>query len=246
MKKLLLLAFTGLLSTGLLAQNIQIKDAGGNVINGDTINKIGASWMGVVMIDDIDIYNNNSIDMNIKMVRYEMSVQPGTGNSYCWSICTNEAAAGMYPVWSLGPVQNVTAGTAFTGQTIDHYPHGIVGQNTYRYTWYDNANPSDSAWITVIFDIALGQEELNAQEYILNVYPNPASSMVYFKVDGNNHKDVKIQLTDALGKTVKTLEVPENNGVIKLNVADLNAGVYFYTLQINRKAISTRRLMVTK
>jgi hypothetical protein len=246
MKKHILASLIAFASFTVAAQNIQVKDAGGNIINGQTIIKAGFSGSTVLQVDDIDIFNNNSVDMDIKMKRYEMSVQSGTGNSYCWSICTNEAQAGDYPVWSLGPVQPVGSQTSFAGFTADHYPHGVAGQNTYLYVWYDYANPNDSAALTITFDVALGQQELNAQDFVLSVYPNPASSTVYFNVDGNNTKDVKILLTDALGKTVKTIEVPETTGIIRMNVTDINPGIYFYTLQVNRKAISTRRLMITR
>ena len=80
----------------------------------------------------------------------------------------------------------------------------------------------------------------------MNVYPNPASQTVQFKVDGNNREDVMIRVTDALGKEVKRLQVPEHNGVLRMDVSQLNPGVYFYSLTISGKAVSTRRLLVTR
>jgi hypothetical protein len=48
-----------------------------------------------------------------------------------------------------------------------------------------------------------------------------------------------------LGKMVKQLVLDEKQGVAKINVSDLNSGVYFYSFLVDEKAIVTKKLVVS-
>lgn len=71
-------------------------------------------------------------------------------------------------------------------------------------------------------------------------YPNPASEEVVFNL-GNVNAGAKLVLRDMSGRTVKMVDAQAE---VRMDVDGLNAGVYFYTLEENGKAIATRKLVV--
>jgi hypothetical protein len=78
--------------------------------------------------------------------------------------------------------------------------------------------------------------------------PNPASSNVTFALNlKENAKKVTIELTNVVGQTVKTTQIANvnanNSTKIDMNVADLSAGMYIYTINADGQKISNK-LMV--
>ena len=81
---------------------------------------------------------------------------------------------------------------------------------------------------------------------ISNAFPNPANFSVSMKYDITefSHKG-QIVFYDMLGKAVKEIALSDKKGTAKINVDDLNAGVYFYSFLVDGKAISTKKLVVS-
>ena len=48
-----------------------------------------------------------------------------------------------------------------------------------------------------------------------------------------------------LGKSIKAIALTDKKGTAKVNVDDLNPGIYFYSFVVDGKAISTKRLVVS-
>jgi hypothetical protein len=79
----------------------------------------------------------------------------------------------------------------------------------------------------------------NSKEQI-NLYPNPASSVVRF--DNAQGKFSSVRITDISGQIV--YEVPVNkNGVIEIDVAGLAEGIYFVT-GLGTEAVETSKLCI--
>ncbi|RFC53144.1 T9SS type A sorting domain-containing protein [Brumimicrobium aurantiacum] len=77
----------------------------------------------------------------------------------------------------------------------------------------------------------------------INVYPNPASNFVNIKVDGLVNGTVTIN--SVTGQEVVNSSIV--NGTKKVNVSDLNNGVYIYTVRDqNGEVIKTNKLVVRK
>lgn len=82
----------------------------------------------------------------------------------------------------------------------------------------------------------LGTEGYFASNFA--VYPNPASSVLNISSKNTNPFN-QVQLTDVNGRIVKS---EKNTGVIttQINIADLNAGVYFLKVTSNQGSYSTK------
>jgi hypothetical protein len=81
---------------------------------------------------------------------------------------------------------------------------------------------------------------------LLEVHPNPASSSVEIEVLLSEGSSLKLELTNSQGQLVKTLNWITNltgKQVIKLNVEDLAAGVYFLKASTNNQ-LKTRKLII--
>lgn len=65
------------------------------------------------------------------------------------------------------------------------------------------------------------------ENYVVNhmqVYPNPANDLV--TIQNNNFMEVNFEIFDLLGKSVKANELLKQGEISKVNVADLNPGLY--------------------
>ncbi|MFL5752953.1 MAG: T9SS type A sorting domain-containing protein [Bacteroidia bacterium] len=82
-------------------------------------------------------------------------------------------------------------------------------------------------------------------ESSINVFPNPASSE--FTIDlGSLNGPVSLSLCDVNGKTVKTLAIENLSGTVKMNVSDLNSGMYFLKAGISGDApVMNKRVVVS-
>lgn len=77
----------------------------------------------------------------------------------------------------------------------------------------------------------------------LDIAPNPANNQVSITVDGLlNYKNAKINIINALGQTVKSLDY--NGGTLNLNTTDIPSGIYMINFnKDNQQAI--QKLVIT-
>ncbi|SNR43073.1 MULTISPECIES: T9SS type A sorting domain-containing protein [Hymenobacter] len=80
----------------------------------------------------------------------------------------------------------------------------------------------------------------------LSVYPNPARGQVIVSVGQKLIGDYKLRLNNIIGREVRIVALrPEAmEGGMTINLADLPAGMYFYSLTLNDKVLSTKRLVL--
>ncbi len=92
----------------------------------------------------------------------------------------------------------------------------------------------DTAWINVV-----GVKEIAEAGMNFNVFPNPASEQVAIQFSLKEASGVKLLLSDILGNAVRVeMEQQFSSGdhMHILNVADLQPGVYFYTLMAGEQS----------
>ncbi|WP_165699386.1 T9SS type A sorting domain-containing protein [Hymenobacter jejuensis] len=80
----------------------------------------------------------------------------------------------------------------------------------------------------------------------LSLYPNPARGMVMISVSQHLGQPYKLRLSNIIGREVRTITVlPEvSNNAMAVNLSDLPAGMYFYSLLLNDKVLTTKRLVL--
>ena len=80
----------------------------------------------------------------------------------------------------------------------------------------------------------------------MSVYPNPSRGQVTVQLNQKAGADYKLRLNNIIGQEIRTVALkPELTAAgLPLDLSDLPVGVYFYTLLVDGKAISTRRLVL--
>jgi hypothetical protein len=142
------------------------------------------------------------------------------------------------------------------GQTLNSFQvaleAGLVpGISSVKYLAFNKSNPNEVLELDLNFVV----EEKSAVTNIYSsrainlqdVYPNPASEYAYvnYKVLSDEVK-AKMVLHNVLGSPVAEYDLPSADSRVKIRTEELNAGIYFYTLYIDSKAVMTRKLVVKK
>jgi hypothetical protein len=120
-----------------------------------------------------------------------------------------------------------------------------------RYIAYSKSNPNEALEIDLSFSVEEKPE--NADIYtsrtltVQDVYPNPTSDLAFvdYRIAEDNVK-CRIILHNVLGNAVGEFDLSPLETKAKIQTAELNAGIYFYTLYVNGDAVMTRKLVVKK
>ncbi len=76
-----------------------------------------------------------------------------------------------------------------------------------------------------------------------SVYPNPVATD-FFTIQTNTDEMIqKIELTNVLGKMVKSIELSVSTNVINVNVSDLNSGIYILKTRTSQ-GMGTKKLVI--
>ena len=155
-----------------------------------------------------------------------------------------------------GPQTNIGTVTLAGGQidsTFKAAPFTFVwaaGDSArWRVTIYNVSNAADSSSAIITwkegFPVSI-KAEVSKNDVTLSAFPNPVSSMltVNYNVDADVAANVSIDVYDVVGKKVASHKVINNKGQVKLDVSSFNAGVYFYSLNVNGQAIKTERIII--
>lgn len=244
MKKILLLGLS-LFSAYSFSQDIGI------YVENTTVNIAGTET--VVVVEDpnnweghltLDVVNEGSTDLNVTIRRVRMDFVTGTEDAICWGpdpltgTCYSKEDVSSSDDWS---TSLESLGSQETGWlALYYYANDNRGDATYRYYVIDeNDNKLDS--VDVRWDSqSVGTEEASIPE--ISVYPNPAQNVLNVKFD-NNGEDYGLRIVDILGNVVFD-EATITSG--KIDISNLNSGVYFYSLTHRGEAVKTDRLVVKK
>ena len=80
----------------------------------------------------------------------------------------------------------------------------------------------------------------------LSVYPNPSHGQITVKLEQKAGQAYKLRVSNIIGQEVRTVALkPEltANG-LPLDLSDLRAGIYLYSLLVDGKVVSTKRLVL--
>ena len=107
----------------------------------------------------------------------------------------------------------------------------IYGERTpeTEYVVIATGKNADDVWMVTTTTVTTPQTD-GCEEFGVNsfeIYPNPATSVVYVKSSNNNAAQVSI--IDLTGRCVKSVETTDN--VTKISTDDINKGVYFIMIQ---------------
>lgn len=192
------------------------------------------------------LHNSDSVSHTYKCRRFIYTVAPDDSTQFCWGgLCYNWGT-------NLSSVsQNIVAGDTinFAGygfkaifntkmSTMTRYVH---------YQFYDVANPSDSTGVTIRYNSTVGVNETDKIGGSLsNAFPNPTNEVVSMKYELKEYSQKgSVVIYDMLGKVQKEMILNDKKGTAKIDVSELNPGIYFYSFLVDGKAISTKKLVVS-
>jgi len=172
---------------------------------------------------------------------------PGTGNGIYPSLNTCMTSCGVTPSWNCNALGNCTDPGNGTGIYTDSNICQVACVAT---TWecvnsvcidqgtgtgmYTDSNLCQAACVT-----AINEKNSNLPK-MSDFYPNPSSEMVNFTFNGNL---ATLKLIDILGNTVKEISLNQE-GIQKLNLSEVNKGIYFGNLIMNGEVVSIKKLIV--
>ncbi len=189
--------------------------------------------------EDFDIRNNSNTELQVWVKKVYLNVCPGNENSICWGQCSFE--------FLLGPV-SIAANTTISSEFSFHYnPMGQTGGSNIRYVFFVDHNQTDSVCFNVKFrhPYDVGVNEIYKNYLFTNAFPNPASNIATINYSYSSEvNNANIVVADLLGKVVKNIPLSSKQGKVTINTIDITDGIYLYSLQLNGRIVSTRKLIV--
>jgi len=190
------------------------------------------------------VHNNTDHDMTIKVTRNEIFLVDGTLSQICWAgLCYPPAVDTS--VYS----QVVIAGGSSADEDFSgHYlPNNHTGTSIVEFIFYNIDNPTEFVSVTVNFVVEFVgiDEDVMKGGSISEIYPNPATNYVNLDFDLTpSVKQAKVRVINLLGSVVKEVEIERGTNQLKLDISDLDNGVYFYSVLINGDTYKTKKLVV--
>lgn len=245
-KTLLLFTLVAAAFASTFAQNLHLSSDG--VKLGDTVT-IWVDPLQDALIDySMAIHNNTNSGMNVQVARQIITPLTDMQFSFCvGAICygpdTDSCGADVY---QYVPENGASDQNEFK---VTYYTSQMVGTAIVKYNVYDKDNPADSVNIFVqyaAYPAGIAEEAMMGGT-VSEIYPNPASTFVsidYQLTSKVNSAQVKV--FNMLGSTVKETNLQLGSDKVRMDISDLNNGVYFYSVLINGDVYSTKKLVVRK
>ena len=234
---LVLLAVIGCVS----AQSLRFELNGTVYSEGETVVCTNDLYGIGEYIQDMQIRNLTSGDLNVVVKKEVVDDLEGTMNFFCWGMCFG-------PDVVVSPAIELAANSVSAEGLLSFhvaFEEQVFGSVTMRYTAYDERHPDDCVTILVKFHKSgVGVSE-NARPMVMSqAYPNPASTVVRFNYtfDGN----LTAVVHNLLGQEVLREDLNANSGQLSLSVADLQDGIYFCTMMVDGQAQTTQKFVVRK
>ena len=191
----------------------------------------------------LDVKNISSNSLTIKCQKTNLTLPLDAESYYCF-------AGNCYSASSISPSSSadLQAGKEFSYDSADLDAHsgyynafGVSGIAKVKYCFYDVNNPTDETCVTITYETnTTAIDDFQPLTKLGDFYPNPANEIVKFTFNGNL---ATLKLIDILGNNVKEILLNQE-GVKKLDISDMNKGIYFGNLIVNDEVVSIKKLIV--
>jgi len=241
MKKIVLsflLVFTVVLG---YSQSLTLADSSGVLANNASVNRIG-HVTDPEITSYCFVHNTTSSAITVLVKKVEISLITGSVNTFCWG-------GSCYPPTTyISPNPDIIGGNRT--DSVDFSGHynpnpSLAGISTVRYVFFNQANPNDSVCVNIHYDaLYVGLNNQIARNVLSTAYPNPANNTVNFTYDITAGTTATVTIRNLVGSVVKTEDLTATEGKLSISTADIPDGVYFYSLDIEGKSITTHKLIV--
>lgn len=202
---------------------------------------IGSQLKSAIFIKNL---TNKPLHLQIKRIGLQLG---STQNTYfCWGVeCFENQVSQL-------PSSKTIEGGGVTSKFSAVFEAGLVSSlSTVKYLIYDVNNPADS----VIHEIKYQIEDPDSKKLLFhnkdiqisNVYPNPVSNHAFINYTLTSKRNqAQIIIHNVLGGIVGEYELPSYDTKIKISTAELNPGVYFYTLRLDNNNVITKKMVIKR
>ncbi len=190
----------------------------------------------------ITVNNVSGNDLDIKVRREVLNLDPNHITYFCWGNCYG-------PGTEVSPdVRKITAGgfddSGFYG---DLATGGNSGFSRVKYCFYDSRNEADSVCHVFTYDLSSGIRTNRYSNFeLVNLSPNPMKSnaVIDYNLNGMKYSQAKLVVRSLTGAVIfdKTLTSPQ--GQINWNADNLNNGIYMYSIVVDGKPVVAKKVNV--
>lgn len=231
MKKSLLILFLSVLTSIASAQNLQI-------INHSSPYTYNGSSDKLAHVN-VHVKNNASTSTTVFTHRKIQSLTPGHLSYFCFGVTCYPPNVSKSP-----DVITLAAGASDTSIITYLDPLGTVGASIVTYC-VKNTQETDSACITITYDMTATGIVNNSHLKFVKVFPNPAETELNLAYNSEkNFNQMEIQLLDINGRLVYTEKLNTKDGLIKLDVSEFTAGVYVCNLIADGRVIARDKAII--
>lgn len=214
-------------------------------ILGDTITVLPAVETATEIVFDPVVNNNTNNGANIKVLRNELLMLEGTSSYFKWGVSSPyNDTTNLSPHYRFVPA----GGSSPPGQFAGYYQiKGAVGVSLIEYTFFNKDNTDENVKIVVKFDTspAAIDENILKNIWISEIYPNPATNSVNIDYDIPIEVNVaSVKIVNLLGAVVKEHKIDVRNNNMKIDISDLNGGIYFYSVFVVGEVYRTKKLII--
>lgn len=247
MKHFLPVLFSLGLTAAASAQGIvQLTDEEGHTVNGTVIlASCDFSTDTVSLLARL----TGSTPRTVNVRRYEMWPVPGTNNFFCWGVCYLPVPVGTNPSWVSQHYVDMNPNATYNNFHAYHQAQGNTSTMRYKFVWFDVNNPQgpDSSWVDIDFCGLVGMQEPVSVQPALSIWPSPTEGRdLQLEYAADRAGTTRVVLYNVLGGAVRRSNATLGGGRVSWPIGDLEAGVYFATLERDGKPLLTRRVVVTR
>lgn len=200
-------------------------------------------------LGEVKVYVKNTYSTPVEVQVTESSRNPANFDVefyYCWDgqcLIADDLAGSYTPPVMMEPGQKMEL-------KIQIYTSEVgISETTYSVVARDDNGNEETKRVTFRLEIT---EPVSAEKDIRQLhasltqpFPNPATSQttLNYHIPASS-SNATLKVYDLFGKRVDAFRLQPGSTRIQLHVKDYSAGLYFCSLEINNKAVATRRLLV--
>jgi len=231
MKKSLLILILSVLTSIASAQNLQI-------INHSSPYTYNGSSDKLAHVN-VHVKNNASTSTTVFTHRKIQSLTPGHLSYFCFGVTCYPPNVSKSP-----DVITLAAGASDTSIITYLDPLGTVGASIVTYC-VKNTQETDSACITITYDMTATGIVNNSHLKFLKVFPNPAETELNLAYNTEkNFNQMEIQLLDINGRLVYSELLNKKDGLIKMDVSEYATGIYVCNLVADGRVIARDKAII--
>ncbi len=241
MKKLLLFVFIALAASfSAKAQLFELSHEGH--VFGAEIEVVGSPTDTEIIFEPL-VKNISGVGMSVKLRRTIISAVEGTENYFCWVACyapfVDESSEFLYMDSGFQTEANYCS--------FHYAPLGYAGITVVDYTFFNKDDETQSQTFRVNFKAspdAIDENILRGVQFS-DVYPNPANDFISINYQlVPEVKTANVRISNLLGSVVSEHNFDQGSDILKLNVSNLDGGIYFYSIVINGEIMQTKKLII--